>query len=452
MYQHTLKAQVVFLIFLLVSAEGCSLKDNIKGSIGASSTDPTPTPTPTSPFKITTDIGTNSDDWASAMTVQGDGKILVAGGANVSGTSYDFAVVRYNSDSTLDSSFGTGGKVSTDIGTNSSDGGSAIVLQSDGKILVSGGSNASGSTDFALVRYNSDGSLDSSFGTGGKVTTDIGTTSADQTSAIALQSDGKILVSGAFDAGGGSYNFAVVRYNSNGTLDASFGTGGKVTTDIGTNSGDQATAMTVQSDGKILLAGYSNASGSYDFAVVRYNSAGTLDASFGTGGKVTTDIGTTSADGANAMTLQSDGKILLAGYSNASGSNNFTAVRYNSDGTLDATFGTGGKVSTDIGTSTDDRPNAMQIQSDGKILLSGNSDAGVSNDFAVVRYDSNGTLDSGFGTGGKVTSDIGTSTDDGLSAMSIESDGKILLAGGSDAGDPGNSYNFVLMRILATGQ
>jgi uncharacterized delta-60 repeat protein len=433
--------QFCFIFFILFSPIGCTL------NLGSSDASPTSS---TSPFKITTDIGTNSDEWANAMAVQNDGKILVAGGSGASG-SYDFTVVRYNSDSTLDSSFGTGGKAHTDIGTNSSDGANAIALQSDGKIVLAGNSTTAGATDFAVARYNSDGTLDSSFGTAGKVTTDIGTNSADYSTAMAVQSDGKILVSGYFNAGG-SRNFVVVRYNSNGTLDASFGTGGKVTTDIGTNSDDQASAVTFQSDGKILLAGGSNAGGSFDFAVVRYNSDGTLDASFGTGGKVTTDIGTNSSDGANAIALQSNGKILLAGQSNTSGSPDFVAIRYNSDGTLDASFGTGGKVTTDIGTSSDDRPYGIQIESDGKILLAGNTNASGSYDFAVARYNSDGTLDSSFGTSGKVTTDIGTNSDEGFSAIRIESDGKILLAGNSDTNDPGNTYDFALVRILANGQ
>jgi len=433
--------QLGLILCISLSPLGCSL------STGSIATSPTSTD---STFKVTTDIGTNSDDWATAMAVQSDGKILLAGESNT-GNPRDFAVVRYNTDGSLDSSFGTGGKVTTDIGTLSSDSVNAIAVQSDGKILLGGRFNPSGSNDFAVVRYNTDGSLDSSFGTGGKVTTDIGTVSDETANAIAVQSDGKILLAGKTDTSG-TNDFAVVRYNSNGTLDATFGTAGKAITDIGTASDDTATAMTLQSDGKILLAGFSNAGAANDFTVIRYNSNGALDATFGTGGKVTTDIGTVSDDIANAMAVQSDGKILLAGYTNTSGTNDFTVIRYSTVGTLDASFGTGGKVTTDIGTTSVERAYAMTVQSDGKIALAGSFFGSSSWDFAVVRYNSNGTLDSSFGTGGTLTTDIDSNSDDQISAILIESDGKILLGGASDADDPGNTYDFALKRILATGQ
>jgi uncharacterized delta-60 repeat protein len=434
--------QLGFILCISLGPLGCSLNS------GSTETSPTSS---TSPFKINTDIGTNSDDWANALATQSDGKILVAGGSNAGGPSYNFTVVRYNIDSTLDTSFGTGGKVTTDIGTNSTDFAFTIVLQSDGKILLAGWSSSGGPKNIAVVRYNSDGTLDASFGTGGKVTTDIGTNSDDWTTAMAVQSDGKILVAGKSDAGG-SWDFSVVRYNSDGTLDASFGTGGKVTTDIGTNSNDPANAMAVQSDGKILVAGYSDASGAGDFVVVRYSSNGTLDASFGTGGKVITDIGTNSGDQATAMAVQSDGKILVSGASSAGIGSDFAVLRYNSDGTLDASFGTGGKVTTNIDTGSTDWPYAMSLKSDGKIVLAGTFVTTGSWDFSVIRYNSNGTLDTSFGTGGTLTTDIGTGTDDAAYGVLFESDGKILVTGYSDAGDPGNTYDFVLMRLLATGQ
>ncbi|MEH2044957.1 DUF4347 domain-containing protein, partial [Nostoc sp.] len=169
----------------------------------------------------------------------------------------------------LDTSFDSDGKVITDIGSKTNDTARSVVIQADGKILVAGAS----SNNFAVVCYNSDGSLDNSFGSNGKVTTDIGTNSSDIAYSVTLQGDGKILVAGV-----SSGNFAVVRYNSNGSLDTNFNTTGKVTTDIGTGSSDTAYSVTLQADGKILVAGVSSG----NFAVVRYNSNGSLDTNFNT--------------------------------------------------------------------------------------------------------------------------------------------------------------------------
>jgi uncharacterized delta-60 repeat protein len=396
--------------------------------------------------KVLTDLGSRSTDYAFAIAVQSDGRILVAGHSNASGLN-DFAVVRYNANGTIDTSFGSAGKVLTDLGSNSWDIASAMALQSDGKILVAGYSDGSGSNDFALVRYNTNGTLDASFGSSGKVLTDLGVNSADYIKAVFVQSDGKILVAGPSNASG-SDDFAVVRYNTDGTLDTSFNSTGKVLTDLGLGSNDQANSIIVQGDGKILVAGTSNASGTDDFAIVRYNSDGTLDTSFGSGGKGRTDIGASSSDQAYALVMQSDGKISVAGQSNASGSDDFALVRYNADGTLDASFNSTGKVLTDFGAGSYEYASAIVKQVDGKIIVAGSSNASGSDDFAVTRYNVDGTLDSTFGSAGKVLTDIGSSSTDWTSAIAVQSDGKILVAGTSDAS---GSDDIVVVRYNVDG-
>ncbi|MFN6451438.1 MAG: putative Ig domain-containing protein [Nostoc sp. EfeVER01] len=344
--------------------------------------------------KITTDIGTNTTDMAYSIALQDDGKILVAGVSN-----NNFAVVRYNSNGSLDTSFGTAGKVTTNLG--STDIAYSIALQDDGKILVAGVS----SSNFAVLRYNSDGTLDTSFGTAGKVINNLG--SSDIAYSVALQDDGKILLAGVSNS-----NFAVLRYNSNGTLDTGFGTAGKVITNLG--STDIARSITLQDDGKILVVGVSNS----NFAVVRYDSNGSLDTSFGTTGKVITDIGTNTTDTAYSVSVQADSKILLAGVS----SSNFAVVRYNSNGSLDTSFGTAGKVVTNLGGT--DIAYSVSVQANGKIIVGGSS----SNNFALVRYNSNGTLDTNFNTTGIITTDIGTNTTDNAYAL-IQHDGTVIVAG-----------------------
>ncbi len=390
--------------------------------------------------KATTAIGA-SYDVGYSVAVQPDGKIVVSGsGSNGSGT--NFALVRYNADGSLDSTFGTGGKVTTPIGTSSATGYS-VAVQPDGKIVVSGsGSNGSG-TNFALVRYNADGSLDSTFGTGGKVTTPIGTSSATGYS-VAVQPDGKIVVSGT-SSDGAHDDFALVRYDADGSLDSTFGTGGKVTTPIGT-SNDEGRSVAVQPDGKIVVSGYSYNGLDLDFALVRYNANGSLDSTFGTGGKVTTPIGT-YGDLGYSVAVQPDGKIVVSGGSVIGSNVDFALVRYNADGSLDSTFGTGGKVTTPIIGTSEDYGYSVAVQPDGKIVVSGYSSNGSDYDFALVRYNADGSLDSTFGTGGKVTTPIGTSTDVSYS-VAVQPDGNIVVSGYSQNG---SDVDFALVRYNADG-
>ncbi|MCX7619129.1 delta-60 repeat domain-containing protein, partial [Tepidiforma sp.] len=274
--------------------------------------------------KVTTAVGSSSDE-AFALVLQPDGKLVAAGWSVDAAGNDDFALVRYNPNGSLDPTFGSGGKVITDLGS-SIDGASALVLQPDGRLVAAGdSSNAAGKSDFALVRINPNGSLDTSFGSGGKVTTAVGSGSG--IAALVLQPDGKLVAAGL--SSNGDYDFALVRYNPNGTLDPTFGSGGKVITDLGSGS-DEAHDLVLQPDGKLVAAGSSMPTlGDFDFALVRYNPNGTLDPTFGSGGKVTTDLGS-SYDQAYALVLQPDGKLVAAGYSrNAAGNFDFSLVRYN---------------------------------------------------------------------------------------------------------------------------
>ena len=381
---------------------------------------------------VTTDIA-GSFDYGQSVTVQADGGILVAG-FTLNGSDYDFALVRYNADGSLDTGFGGGdGIVTTDI-VGGNDYGRSVTVQADGGILVAGYTYNGSNNDFALMRYNADGSLDTSFGGGdGIVTTDIAGGS-DQGYSVTVQADGGILVAGRSGA-----DFALVRYNADGSLDTGFGGGdGIVTTDI-LGSADQGRSMTVQADGGILVAGYGLNGSSYNFALVRYNPDGSLDTSFGGGdGIVTTDIPGGSDQG-TSVTVQADGGILVAGRSGT----DFALVRYNADGSLDTSFGGGdGIVTTDIGTF--DEGTSVVVQADGGILVAG----GGSYDFALVRYNADGSRDTSFGDGdGIVTTDIAGSGDIGYS-MTVQADGAILVAG---YGQNVSNDDFALVRYNADG-
>src|ERR1051325_10745806 len=373
--------------------------------------------------KVTTAIGTFYDD-ASSVTIQGDGKIVVAG---YSYNVYpDFAVVRYNNDGSLDTSFNGTGKVTTAIGSNYDDAYS-VATQSDGKIVAAGYGFSGGANSFAVVRYNNSGSLDTSFGSTGKVITFIGMDAIGQ--SMAIQSDGKIVVGGS-SLNISNYDFAVARYNTNGALDGMFGLSGTVTTAVG-SSDDFGQSVAIQSDGKIVVAGYSYNGSNYDVAVVRYTSNGSLDTSFNGTGKVTRAIGS-SDDIGQSVAIQSDGKLVVAGYSYNGSDNDVAVVRYNSDGSLDSSFNGTGKVVTPVG-SSDDAGESVAIQSDGKIVIAGSSNNGSDEDVALVRYNSNGSLDTAFNGTGKVTTSIG-SGDDVARALAIQNDGKIIGAGSSNNG------------------
>jgi len=389
-------------------------------------------------MQITTDI--NTVDKIVGVTKLANGKIL-AGGTSSDNSNGEFTLLRYNADGTLDTTFDTDGKLTTDIGTASNDQATSMVVQADGKILLAGDNG----NDFALVRYNTDGSLDTSFDTDGKLTTDFGST--ENGYSMALQTDGKIIIAGGTFSGGG--DFALARYNTDGSLDTTFDTDGKLTTEIGTAIGgaptsDTAYAVAVQTDGKILAAG--NKDG--DFALVRYNTDGTLDTNFGGSGNgvAITDF---SGDGSSmevikSIAVQADGKIVAAGYSGVSGED-FALARYNTDGTLDTSFDTDGMVTTDFGGAADEAY-AVRLQADGKIVVVGTGKgAGTDNEFAVARYNTDGSLDTSFGTGGKLTTAI-TAGDDAANAVYIDAGGWMLAGGSSNGGG-----DFALASYTASG-
>ncbi|WP_374682213.1 DUF4347 domain-containing protein, partial [Accumulibacter sp.] len=389
--------------------------------------------------RATTGFAVGEFDLVNAVAIQGDGKIVAVGYSQNAGNDY-FAIARYNADGSLDTSFGGGtGKLTTAIGTGSDIAKSVSILP-NGKILVVGNALFNGSYDIALVQYNADGTLDLSFG-GGDGIANSGITGTEGLSHV-VQSDGKILVAGKYNN-----NFGLARFNSNGSLDTSFGTSGFINTDFAGGT-DVAHSIALQADGRIVLGGLAFSGTSFDFALARYNSNGTLDTSFNGTGKVLTDLGTNSSDIGYQLTLQPDGKILLAGWSDAGGTNDFALVRYNADGTLDTTFNNTGKVTTAIGTDSD-LGLSVTVQADGKILVAGQSNTAGGN-FAVVRYNANGSLDTGFGAGtGKVDTNFGGSSDDRGAAVLVQPDGKIVVAGTSKpfSGD----YDFAIVRYNTDG-
>jgi uncharacterized delta-60 repeat protein len=393
--------------------------------------------------KVLTPVGAGTSlDRGYSVFVQADGKIVVAGQGIGADNTSDFAVVRYNRDGSLDTTFGTGGKILTPVGSvQSSDIGRSVFVQADGMIVVAGqGTGPDASNDFAVVRYDRDGNLDATFGTGGKILTPVGT-SSDIGRSVFVQADGKIVVAGNSNAATGISDFAVVRYNSNGSFDTSFNGTGKVRTAF-TGNPDTAYSVTVQADGKIVVAG---STGNRDFAVLRYNTDGTLDTGFGADKTGQITVSDPYFDIGQSVLIQADGKIVVAGQSYTTSGN--YVVRYNTDGTLDAGFGAGGKLPSFVG----GLPYSAALQQDGKIVVAGSSITSGS-DFTVTRYDVNGSLDTTFGTGGKVATPVGpgTSSDIGYS-VTVQADGKIVVAGSSSNVGNGTNIDFAVVRYNSDG-
>ncbi len=363
----------------------------------------------------------NSAIWSTA--IQADWSIVM-GGFAYNGTDSDFALVRYLPDGTLDDNFGTEGIVLTDFGSGS-DVIFSVAIQQDGKILAGGMAWNGSDFDFAAARYNTDGSLDNSFGTNGKLTTAIGSGN-DKGKSLKIQADWSIVLGGTANTGSGN-DFALVRYLSDGTLDNTFGTNGKVTTPVMSDN-DMGFSLAIQSDWSIVLGGTAFNGTDFDFALARFTATGTLDNSFGNNGKVITQL-SGYKDFIWSVDVQPDGKILAAGYGSPDSLHkDIGLVRYNSDGSLDNTFGNNGKVLTALSNGDDDAYSVI-LQPDGKIIAGGfSADNNDVEHYALVRYNTDGTVDNTFGISGKVITTMSTGRNE-IYSMALQPDGKIVAAG-----------------------
>lgn len=388
--------------------------------------------------KVKTDFGFGADG-ATASAVQADGKIITLGWAG----EITCALTRYNADGTPDYSFGDEGKVLTFIRSV----GRAVLIQTDGKILIAGTSFEQSAADFLVARFNPDGSFDASFGVNGLVRTPIGFF-ADEAWTAALQTDGKIVLAGwTYNSiGTEGKNIAVVRYNANGSLDTTFDGDGKLTTDIG-GLDNEAYSVAVQADGKILLGGSSSIQwvGSQGF-LVRYNPDGSLDTSFDGDGIVISAIG--SRSGLGPVAVQPDGKIVAAGNFHDGAKNVFVVARYNADGSPDTTFDTDGQ--TTVSVSPDNAySRSIIVQANQKIVVFGTtlSPNSASGNFAALRFNADGSLDTSFDADGIVMTNFDRPYNS-LSSGIIQPDGKLL-----GVGTAGNVYggDFALARYNADG-
>ena len=419
----------------------------------------------------------DGDDIANGIATTADGKVVIVGNRN-NGKSNDIVVLRYSKDGTLDADFGKSndgtpdGVVNISLGEGN-DFGTDVAVQADGKIIVAGYHEEGTSTNIAVLRLNTDGTLDASFGKGNDGTPDgivnisLGDGN-DIANAVGLTADGKIVIAGTTTAKDGSSNIVVGRLNADGTADAKFGVDGSDGTPDGFTAvslgdgNDVAEDIAVAKDGTIVVAGTHGPKGNSNIAVLRFTADGKLDPSFGKSADGTPD-GVASfslgegSDEANALALTADGKIVVAGDSVAKdGSTNVVIARLNADGTLDEAFGVAddgtpnGFVSTSLGAGNDYATDVV-MDKNGNIVVAGYHQEGNSTNIAVLRYTPKGELDEAFGTAndgtpnGIVNLSLGEG-DDTASGVAIQGDTMIVVGGVTTAKD--GSKNIAVIRLL----
>ena len=387
-------------------------------------------------------------DSAQAVVVDPTGKVVLAGSA---GVSYS-VLARITPTGALDGTFGGGGIATLDLSFNLSDGLRALVRMDDGRYVGCGVFFSPGTAnDFLVARFNSDGSLDASFNSVGYAVTPFGPSGpGDQCNAVAIQPDG-MLVSAGYSYESGPSRVAMTRHTANGLLDTSFGIGGKLSIDASAtaNGNSEAKAILVQPDGKILVAGYAFGLGHSEFLLLRLNTNGTPDASFGSGGITRTAIGA-NEDIANAMVRQPDGRIVLAGSTYATGGQrDFGLARFTSAGVLDAGFGIGGVVTTPVGPS-DDYAYALLLMPWGRLVAAGSSRTatGLSpTDLSLVAYNADGTLDRYFGIAGKRVVDVSAYSDVVYGLANDINDARFWAVGTASRSSVSQNQDFVAVEF-----
>jgi uncharacterized delta-60 repeat protein len=371
--------------------------------------------------------------------------VLSASNYSAPGYGRQWAIVRYLPDGGLDSAFGANGIVTTSIAAD--DQARALAIQADGKIVVVGVSSSGHGlpADFTIVRYTDAGTLDSTFGSHGIVTTTISPGSIAMAYAVAIQpDDGKIVAAGYDYRGGSNSDLAVARYDPTGNLDTAFGNNGIVTTTISGPSAAYGIALQPD-DGKIVVVGLCSGNGAW--AVVRYTSLGALDSSFGLNGQVCVNLTGSSLINAKDVVIQPDNKIVVYGFAGNPGpSSAFQSIlaRYTITGMTDLSFGNNGIVTTSLGLSGD--ASGLALQSDGKFVAVGSAGSSGQSHFHITRYTSVGDLDATFGEGGVITMSVSNNASSSASGVVIQPDGKIVVAGSTSRG--GGVYDFAIVRYF----
>jgi uncharacterized delta-60 repeat protein len=382
---------------------------------------------------------------AKSVAIQADGKIVAAGSMHTNETiEQDFALVRYTTEGALDRTFGSNGRVRTDFAGRFEDA-LAVAIQPDGKIVAVGSAAAGRGDGMAVARYRSNGSLDGSFSRDGRRIINVG--AANTAFDVAIQARGGIVL-----AGTDGEDFVLLRLRADGSMDRGFGDRGVVRTDFNGFT-DTARAVAIGANGSIVAGGWAQSEATRtDFALARYDKRGALDGTFGNDGRATTDF-LGYEDAITDLVLDRAGGVIASGSAggfpgDADQSTDVALARYDADGALDPSFGVGGTVRTDFG-SFFDHGEGMVLQRDGKIVVGSHSVGDGSSSAAVARYDADGDLDRSFGVGGIADSGAPVSSDD-VGGVALQSDGRIVVATAALTGDPAASFGFLVARFLAS--
>jgi uncharacterized delta-60 repeat protein len=395
--------------------------------------------------KQTLDFGfAAKSDQANGVVALPSGKIVAVGYATQAGSNDSFAVARLNPNGEPDPDFSGDGRRVVDFSAVH-DYGTAVTAQPDGRIVVAGYvQNGTNDYEFGVTRLTSGGQLDSTFSQDGKQMTDFSSGGDDDEAyAVAIQADGRIVVAGYSDTGAGN-KFAIARYMPNGSLDDSFSGDGKRLLGFPPGGDDEAFGLAIQADGRIVIVGESaRAPGDFDFALARLLPGGGIDSSFsGDGRRLVSFAGSDIPRGVGVA----GSRIVAAGESRR-GANayDFAVAALHPDGTLDPGWSQDGKRLDSFGSASGDRGNAVAIQPNGKVIVAGTASEPTDTHFALIRYRSNGTRDPTFAGDGVRFTDFADGPYDGAKAVDLDENGRIVLAGYAHTG----SYTkFAFARYL----
>ncbi len=377
-------------------------------------------------------------DVAKSMALQHDGKIVLVGYGKESLASFKgLSMARYLQNGEMDFDFGNLGvnqRVTTDLEGEAY----SVAIQKDNKIVITGYSISSvtNNEEITLIRFTENGNIDKSFGNKGLIVTEV-SDKKDVGESVAIQHDGKIVVVGSTDHKP-TTDIVLIRYDENGNIDYSFGINGIVITDI-KSSLDIGKSLVIQSDGKIVVAGFTHIINKFFMTLLRYDSNGDLDPTFGESGIVVTDIN--GRRGKMDMAIQNDGKIILVGPSEVENSHHFTVLRFNTNGSLDKNFGNNGVTKTIIGNYSEAESVALDLN--GNIVVAGTTELG-NEQFVVAMYDQNGMLVHDFGSDGIVKTSFIKNSVDRAHSVVIDNVGNIIVAGETE-----NDYTtFGLVKLI----
>jgi len=385
--------------------------------------------------KVLTDFASSADERVHAIVIDDQGRIVAGGWAAVGGGSgYRFALARYLPNGTLDAGFGQDGKTLTDFLSSDYERVHAMAIDSRGRILAGGEATiaSSGKLHFALARYTPDGHLDASFSRDGMVLTGFASGFPNAVAALAVDDRDRIVAGGWTQAERGGLQFALARYLPDGRPDAEFGHGGKVVTDFMSAAAESINALVIDAEARIVVGGWAAVSGGgYQFALARYNPDGSLDSGFGHGGKVLTDFASASAEYITALAIDRKARIIAGGWGDvAGGGTRFALARYTPDGSLDPRFGDDGLILTGFAAGSSGRAYAIAIDAKDQIVAGGETVVeGGETQFALVRYRTDGKLDTHFGARGWVITDFAVSARECIRSVAIAQDGKIVVGG-----------------------